>query len=97
MTHLVTAVTRLQYADIAVLAERITEEPRLSRPVPGGEEDVNAVVPERFFQLQDEVRVLSAQLARAAEAKDDRALGQAFGRLATACVSCHAWTLPDDR
>ncbi len=97
MTHLVTAVTRLSREDAAALATRIAEEPRLSRPVAGGEEDVNALLPERFFQLQNEVHVIATQLAEAAAAGDDVALGRAFGRLAESCVSCHAWTLPEER
>lgn len=90
MVELMLSVTLLQYDVARETAHRIASEPRLVRPIAGGEGDVNALLPERFFVLQDEAR-LRAQAVRAAAAqKDDKALAEAYGRLTETCVSCHS-------
>lgn len=90
MVELMLSVTLLQYDVARETAQRIASEPRLVRPIAGGEGDVNASLPERFFALQDESR-LRAQAVRAAAArKDDKALAEAYGRLTETCVSCHS-------
>lgn len=88
--ELMMAVTLLQYDVAEAAAQRIATEPRLARPVAGGEDDVNAALPERFFVLQDEVRLRAEQLRAAAEKKDDKELARALGQLTTTCVGCHS-------
>ena len=87
---LMMAVTLLQYDVAKDAATRIEQEPRLTRPVAGGEGDVNAALPERFFVLQDELRTRTKQLREAATRRDDQALATAYGRLTATCVECHS-------
>ena len=84
------AVTLLQYDAAKASAQRISSEPRLVRPIAGGEDDLNALLPERFFVLQDEARSRAQAVATAAEKKDDKALADTYGRLVETCVSCHS-------
>jgi hypothetical protein len=84
------AVTLLQYDAAKASAQRISSEPRLVRPIAGGEDDLNALLPERFFVLQDEARSRAQAVATAAEKKDDKALADSYGRLVETCVSCHS-------
>ena len=84
------AVTLLQYDAAKASAQRISSEPRLVRPITGGDDDLNALLPERFFVLQDEARNRAQAVATAAEKKDDKALADSYGRLVETCVSCHA-------
>ncbi|MBN1204681.1 MAG: cytochrome c [Myxococcaceae bacterium] len=83
-------VTLLQYDIARAAAQRIAAEPRLVRPIVGGEDDLNALLPERFFVLQDESRLRAQALAAAAEKRDDKALGESYGRLMETCVGCHS-------
>jgi len=41
---------------VKAAAQRISSEPRLVRRIAGGEDDLNSLLPERFFVLQDESR-----------------------------------------
>lgn len=83
-------VTLLQYDVARAAALRISAEPRLVRPIAGGEDDLNALLPERFFVLQAEARTRAQAIAAAAEKKDDKALAEGYGRLMETCVSCHS-------
>jgi hypothetical protein len=83
-------VTLLQYDMARTAAQRISAEPRLVRPIAGGEDDLNALLPERFFVLQDEARLRAQAVATAAEKRDDKALGESYGRLMETCVACHS-------
>ncbi|WP_224240249.1 cytochrome c [Hyalangium gracile] len=84
------SVTLLQYDMAKAAAQRIASEPRLVRPIVGGEDDLNALLPERFFVLQDEARTRAQTLSIAAEKKDDKALAESYGRLVETCVACHS-------
>lgn len=90
MSRLVNLVVLLRYDEISAISESIATEPRLSRPLPGEMEDLNAQLPERFFLLQEQLRERARALTEAARAKNDAALSAAFGRLTEACVACHA-------
>jgi hypothetical protein len=88
--ELMFGVTLLQYDVAKAAAQRISSEPRLVRPMAGGEDDLNALLPERFFVLQDESRTRAQAVATAAEKKDDKALADSYGRLMETCVACHS-------
>lgn len=88
--ELMFGVMLLQYDVVKAAARRITSEPRLVRPIAGGEDDLNALLPERFFVLQDESRTRAQAVATAAEKKDDKALADSYGRLMETCVACHS-------
>ncbi|MBZ4416266.1 cytochrome c [Myxococcus sp. RHSTA-1-4] len=90
MTDLMLGVTLLQYDVASAAAGRIVNEPRLSRPVPDGADELNTLLPERFFTYQDEARSRAQAVQTAAQKRDDAALAESFGRLTETCVGCHS-------
>ncbi len=90
MVELMLSVTLLRYDVAREAAQRIASEPRMARPIVGGEGDVNAALPERFFVLQDEARMRAREVRDAAAKRNDKALAESFGRLTETCVSCHS-------
>jgi hypothetical protein len=90
MMHLLMAVTLLQRERARGLATDIANEPRLTRPIAGGEDDVNAALPEQLFVLQDELRMRAKQVAEAAGKTSDTELARALGRVTETCVACHS-------
>jgi hypothetical protein len=84
--ELVQLVTLLQFERIERQARRIANEPRVARtdlPVEQGG------LPDRFFELQDELRLRARELTDAASRRQAPELATAFGRLTETCVSCH--------
>jgi len=84
---LVSRVVVLDYDGVARSAGEIFDEPALARPVSGDE--LNGVLPERFFELQDALRAEARQLVAAAAARDNARVSEAFGGLAKTCLACH--------
>lgn len=84
---LMTSVVVLDYNGVARSAGEIFDEPALARPLTGDE--LNGLLPERFFTLQDALRVAARQVVDAAARRDSAKLTQAFGGLTQTCVSCH--------
>jgi cytochrome c556 len=89
MEVLLRAALMLDYAGTAAIADRILDEPRVSR-APGDPDAVNAAFPPEFFRLQDQLYSAATELAAAARQRDDAALAGAFARLSRTCVSCHS-------
>jgi len=90
MEQLIRAVILLRYPLVDENATAIASEPILARPIAGGEDDLNAALPERFFVLQGELRARARALANAARARDDSQLGQVFGQMTESSVECHS-------
>jgi hypothetical protein len=90
MGKLLFGVALLKREEAKAAAESIASEPRLARPLPGGEDELNALLPERFFTLQDELKRRATDVAEAAAHKNDTALAASFGKLAETCVACHS-------
>lgn len=90
MLALMEAVLFLDRPTALRLAQDIAEEPRLTRPIAGGADDMNAALPERFFVLQDELKSRALSLAQAARGTDNVALAGRLGELTQTCVTCHA-------
>ncbi len=90
---LMQSVLVLDHATAERLATELATEPRLTRPIAGGEDDLNAALPERFFVLQDELRSRALDLAEAAKRPDNAQLSDRLGELTKTCVSCHATSL----
>jgi hypothetical protein len=88
MENLSTRVVLLEYEQVVAAARDITDEAPLSRPLHGTDE-INAQIPPRFFDLQDELRVQVRAMAEAARSRDAPALGEAYGRSVRTCVGCH--------
>jgi len=90
MLHLVMAVTLLQRERARALAADIANEPRLTRPIAGGESDLNTALPNQLFVLQDELRMRAKAVVDAAGRPSDEALAKSLGRLTETCVACHS-------
>ena len=87
---LVHAVVLLDHRTAQRLATELASEPRLTRAIAGGEDDLNAALPERFFVLQDELRSRALELAEAAKKSDSVQMSERLGELTKSCVACHA-------
>ena len=90
MLSLVQSVLFLDRESTQRLASEVAREPRLTRPIAGGADDVNAALPERFFVLQDELRSRALDLQTAAQNPDDAQLALRLGEMTQTCVSCHS-------
>ncbi len=90
MLSLVQSVLFLDRESTQRLASEVAKEPRLTRPIAGGADDVNAALPERFFVLQDELRSRALDLQTAAAKPDDDQLALRLGEMTQTCVSCHS-------
>lgn len=91
MVRLMLAVTLLQRDQVRSLATDIANEPRLTRPIAGGADDLNAALPMQLFNLQDELRQRAKDLAAAAGSRaSDQALAASFGKMTETCVACHS-------
>lgn len=87
---LVQSVLFLDHQTTQRLAAEIAAEPRLTRPIAGGADDINAALPERFFVLQDELKSRALDLGAAARLPDTGQLAARLGELTQTCVNCHA-------
>jgi len=94
MSALVTQVVVLDYDGTARTAGEMFDEPGLARPVVGDE--LNGLLPERFFALQDGLRAQARQVVTAAAAHDADRLAAVFGDLTKTCIACHAVYLHGD-
>ena len=90
MMLLLVSVMTLHHEDTELLAEQVAAEPRLGRPAPGEKGTINALLPARFFELQDQLTERAHAIAAAARAKDNGRIVRAYGQLAETCVSCHS-------
>lgn len=90
MLTMVRSVLFLDHETTQRIAAELAAEPRLTRAIAGGSDDVNAALPERFFVLQDELRSRALDLAAAAKGGDDAKLAARLGEVTQTCVSCHS-------
>jgi len=95
MRTLVSRVVMLDDDGIARAAGEIFDEPSLARPVAG--DQLNSLLPARFFALQDELKARARQLVAASTLGDHAAMADEFAALAKSCVSCHDVYLHGDR
>jgi len=96
MMMLLVSVMTLQHSDTELLAEQVAAEPRLGRPGPGEKGTISALLPPRFFTLQDQLVDRAHAVADAARANDNTRIVRAYGQLAESCVSCHSVYLQPD-
>lgn len=90
MLAMLKSVLFLDHETTQRIAAELAAEPRLTRPIAGGSDDLNTALPERFFVLQDELRSRALDLAAAAKAPDDVQLATRLGEVTATCVSCHS-------
>jgi hypothetical protein len=87
MRTLVSRVVLLDDDGIARAAGEIFDEPALARPLAGDE--LNGLLPERFYVLQDEMRKQTRQLVVASGRHDRAAVANEFAALMKTCIACH--------
>jgi len=87
MKALVARVILLDDDVVSRAAGEMFDEPSVARPLTGDE--LNGVLPERFFALQDELRSRARRLVVASERHDRAAVADEFALLSRACLSCH--------
>jgi hypothetical protein len=90
MSDMLWAALFLDYPSAKEIAEEIATEPRLARPLERDASEANALFPDRFFDLQDDLVRAAGEVARAAEARDAARLADTMGRLSATCIHCHA-------
>lgn len=89
MNELLSATVRVDYPTIVESAGRIAAEAPLSRPVSGDASEINAQIPPRFFDLQDELRVHARDLVAAAKERNPERVASTMGAMTATCVRCH--------
>jgi hypothetical protein len=89
MSGLTWAVVLLDRPAVEELAGDLASAPRLARTDPSAG-DLNALLPARFFELQEQLSARARELSAAAKGKDDAALASAYGKLSETCVACHS-------
>jgi len=89
MNELLSATVRVDYPTILESAGRIAAEAPLSRPVSGDASEINAQIPPRFFDLQDELRMHARDLVAAAKERNPDRVASTMGALTSTCVRCH--------
>ena len=94
MRTLVSRVVMLDDDGIARAAGEIFDEPALARPIAGDE--LNGLLPARFFVLQDELKERSRRLVATSTSRDHAAMADEFAALAKSCVTCHEIYLHGD-
>ncbi|HVU51783.1 MAG TPA: hypothetical protein VHL80_13900 [Polyangia bacterium] len=87
MKTLLDRVLMLDDDGIARAAGEIFDEPALARPLLGDE--LNALLPERFFALQGELREHARRVVAASVRHDRAAVADELGALSKSCVACH--------
>ena len=87
MKALVLRVVLLDDDGVARVAGEIFDEPALARPIAGDE--LNGLIPERFFVLQDELRARARPLVSASGNHDRAAVADQFAAVAKSGVACH--------
>lgn len=90
MGDLTSAIMLLQYDRIRDRADAVAADASWARPLTQDATELNSALPERFFELQDELRVQARSLSGAAEQMKALAVADAYGRLSETCVRCHA-------
>lgn len=96
MLLLLQSVMTLHHEDVELLAEQVAAEPRLRRPSLGEKGTLSALLPTRFFTLQEQLVERAHALAAAARDNDNGRIVRAYGQLAETCVSCHSVYLTPD-
>jgi hypothetical protein len=98
MMFLLRDVVTLSHEEAAEEADAIAAEPRFGRPAAGERGTISALLPTRFFDLEDQLQTQAHELSRAARANDDKQLVAAYGQLTQSSVSCHmVYLYPDEK
>jgi hypothetical protein len=97
MDQLVWSMLMLDEPGAEEAADRLLAESPLARPLGSDATELNALLPDRFFVLQDQLRAQATALKAAAQSHDSGKVADAFGELSRGCVSCHQLYLKEVR
>ncbi len=89
MALLMMSVLLLSDDGVSALARNIEREPTLSRVSHADDDTLNAQLPVRFFDLQDDLKTHAHELGAAADAHDRSRVMAAYMAVSQTCVSCH--------
>jgi hypothetical protein len=95
MGELVSRLIVLDFDGAARVAGALYDEPTIARPL--APDDLNRLLPDRFFALQEELTTQTRWLVTAAAQRDPARLAEEFGRLTKTCVICHSIYLHERR
>ncbi len=95
LSTLLMSVLVLDDEGVARIAGEIFDEPQLARPVAGDE--LNGLLPDGFFQLQEALRVQAREVVAVAARHDRARLPESFAQLTKTCVGCHVLYLEGER
>jgi hypothetical protein len=87
MRRLVSSVILLDDDAVARVAGEIFDEPALARPIAGDE--LNGLLPDRFFVLQDDLRSRARALVIATQQRNRALVADELAALTRSCVACH--------
>ena len=87
MRELVMRVILIDDDAAARIAGEIYDEPTLARPL--GRDELNGMLPDRFFVLQDDLKARSRSLVAALARHDRRVIADDFAALTRGCLACH--------
>ena len=90
LRRLVEASLRLDHRAIGAAVDALLGEGALARADPTHPDLLNATVPLRFFELQDEMREGARALAAASAVGNDAAVATSFALITSSCIRCHA-------
>lgn len=93
MGQLVSRLLVLDYDGAARAAGAIYDEPTIARPV--APDELNQLLPDPFFALQDDLKAQTRRVVSAAAQQDGRKVAEELGGLARTCVLCHSAYLYD--
>lgn len=93
MRSLLSRAVLLDDDGVARIAGEIFDEPALARPLTGSE--LNGLLPERFFVLQDEIKSRARRVVVASQRRDHAALADEIAGVMKGCIACHDAYLND--
>ena len=90
MNTMVSGIMVLDYPRIEFDAQALADDSTLARPLTGDATELNTLLPERFFDLQDELRARAHSVGEAAKRRNAADVAATYGRMSETCVHCHA-------
>ncbi len=90
LERLLAAALTLNHQLAEDAANKLAASPRIERPRAGDLDSLSALLPARFFDLQDQLARQAQTVAKAAHLRDDRLLAKSMGALTETCVACHS-------
>lgn len=95
MNDLLWAVLFLDYDSMKAISDDLAASPKFARPL--SNDELNASIPARFFDLQDQLQEGAKRLAEASAKKDGDGVAVAFADISQTCVRCHSLYLDEPK